>query len=294
VSSAAANSALVGQIFNAVDRQNVGITLDIVPQVTEGDYIRMDVYEEVSSVVGGTQNSTLGPTTTIRAASTTVMVQDHRTTVIGGLLSDTTSLQAQGIPFFSSVPVLGNLFSNTSRTGDKTNLLVFLTPHVIRTRQDLRSLSLDEREKFLKSLGKKELHDMPMSQVRELYKPSFSIAVPPSAELGNEPSEQAPAAAGPAPSGEIAPPPPPTPLNTEEINPSSKSDESSSGVASGLPANASVRAADASPGAPAPVTAPSAEGKSSSGSSASAVAATESASPASLPDPPGVIKKEER
>src|SRR5260370_26475623 len=90
VGSASANAGLPGQIFNSVDRQNVGITLDIVPQVSEGDYVKLDLYEEVSNVVNGTQSSQtnpLGPTTTIRSASTTVLVQNHRTAVIGGLLA---------------------------------------------------------------------------------------------------------------------------------------------------------------------------------------------------------------
>ena len=87
VGSSSANSALSGQIFNSVDRQNVGITLDIIPQVSQGEYVKLDMYEEVSNVVNGTQNNSLGPTTTIRSASTTVLVQNHRTAVIGGLLS---------------------------------------------------------------------------------------------------------------------------------------------------------------------------------------------------------------
>src|SRR6185437_8746936 len=134
VSSASATSALSGQIFNSVDRQNVGITLDIIPQVSEGDYVRLDVYEEVSNVVGGTTNPVTnpnGPTTTIRSASTTVMVQDHRTAVIGGLLSNESDIQRQGIPFISDIPVIGNLFSDNASDKQKLNLLVFLTPHVV-------------------------------------------------------------------------------------------------------------------------------------------------------------------
>src|SRR5215468_9292234 len=57
VGSAAANAGLPGQIFNSVDRQNVGITLDMVPQVSEGDYVKLDLYEEVSNVLNGTQNN---------------------------------------------------------------------------------------------------------------------------------------------------------------------------------------------------------------------------------------------
>ncbi len=179
VGSAAANSGLPGQIFNSVDRQNVGITLDIVPQVSEGDYVKLDLYEEVSNVVAGTQNNTLGPTTTIRSASTEVFVQDHRTAVIGGLISADDENSNQGVPFISNVPVLGNLFSDLSQSHQKQNLLVFLTPHVIRSRNELRALALDERQKFINSLGRREMREMPASQIHELYKPSFSIAVPP-------------------------------------------------------------------------------------------------------------------
>ena len=112
VGSSAANAGLPGQIFNSVDRQNVGITLDIVPQVSEGDYVKLDLYEEVSNVVNGTQNNTLGPTTTIRSASTTVSIQNHRTAVIGGLLASQDQVTNEGIPFISSIPVIGILLSD--------------------------------------------------------------------------------------------------------------------------------------------------------------------------------------
>ena len=221
VGSASANAGLPGQIFNSVDRQNVGITLDIVPQVSEGDYVKLDMYEEVSNVVASTANNPLGPTTTIRSASTSVMVQNHRTAVIGGLLSSQDSASNQGIPYISDIPVIGNLFSFKSTDRQKDNLIVFLTPHVIRDRGQLRDLALDERHQFINSIGRKEVHDMPASQIHELYKPSFSIAVPPSADLGtpSAPPGVPPAADVPAPgsSGSSSD----TPFNTEEIGPSS-------------------------------------------------------------------------
>ena len=233
VGSASATSALSGQIFNSVDRQNVGVTLDIIPQVSEGDYVRLDVYEEVSNVVSGTTNQTtnpLGPTTTIRSASTTVMVQDHRTAVIGGLLSNESDTSRSAIPFISDIPVLGNLFSDNGSSKTKDNLMVFLTPHVIRTREDLRALALDERKKFTESLGRRELHQMPMEQYKQIYQPTFSIPVSPAQDLKSRGATMAPPASGGgfggggfgspsmmAPSSSSA-----TPLNTEEIGPSSK------------------------------------------------------------------------
>ena len=226
VGSASANAGLPGQIFNSVDRQNVGITLDIVPQVSEGDYVKLDLYEEVSNVVNGTQNATLGPTTTIRSASTTVLIQNHRTAVIGGLLASQDQANNQGVPFISSIPVLGNLFSDKSSDKQKDNLIVFLTPHIVRNKSELRELALDERQRFVNSLGRKEIHEMPASQIREIYKPSFSIPVSPAADL-NAPYNGPAAPPGPenpgaayetGPSGGSSAD---TPFNTTEIGPTS-------------------------------------------------------------------------
>ena len=223
VGSAAANAGLPGQIFNSVERQNVGITLDIVPQVSEGDYVKLDLYEEVSNVVNGTQNATLGPTTTIRSASTTVLIQNHRTAVIGGLLASQDQITNQGVPFVSSIPVIGNLFSDKSSDKQKDNLIVFLTPHIVRNKSELRELALDERQQFVNSLGRKEIHDMPASQIRQVYKPSFSIPVSPAADLNapysgpsSPPGPENPGATESIPSngGE-------TPFNTTEIGPTS-------------------------------------------------------------------------
>ena len=224
VGSASANAGLPGQIFNSVERQNVGITLDIVPQVSEGDYVKLDLYEEVSNVVNGTANATLGPTTTIRSASTTVLIQNHRTAVIGGLLASQDSIDNQGVPFVSDIPVIGNLFSSKSSDKQKDNLIVFLTPHIVRNKSELRDLALDERQQFVNSLGRKELHDMPASQIRQIYKPSFSIPVSPAADLsapyggpGVSPGPENPNAYESAPSGGNVD----TPFNTTEIGPTS-------------------------------------------------------------------------
>ena len=210
VGSAASNAGLPGQIFNSVQRQNVGITLDIVPQVSDGGYVRLDLYEEVSNVVGSTANNTNGPTTTIRSASTTALIQDHRTAVIGGLMSNNDNIQRQGVPWISDIPVIGNMFSSTSTDKMKDNLLVFLTPHVVRNKTDLRALALDQRARFVNSLGSREMRDMPSSSIRSLYDPSFSVSVPPAADLNMQNNSAA------VPGG-VSEGDKPTPFNSEEI-----------------------------------------------------------------------------
>jgi general secretion pathway protein D len=212
VGSAASNAGLPGQIFNSVNRQNVGITLDIVPQVSDGGYVRLDLYEEVSNVVAATANNVNGPTTTIRSASTTVLIQDHRTAVIGGLMSNDDSISTQGVPWISDIPVLGNIFSNRSSDKMKDNLLVFLTPHVVRNKTDLRALALDQRARFVNTLGPREMHDMPSTSIKSMYDPTFSVAVPPAADL-NLQNNNAPGRGYGVPSEGDKP----TPFNTEEI-----------------------------------------------------------------------------
>jgi len=240
VGSSSANAGLPGQIFNSIERQNVGITLDIVPQVSDGDYVHLDLYEEVSNVVASTANNANGPTTTIRSASTTVLVQNHRTAVIGGLMSNNEDYTRQGIPWISDIPVLGNFFSDTSSDKMKDNLLVFLTPHVVRNKTDLRSLALDQRARFVNSLGTREMRDMPASSIRSMYDPSFSVSVPPAADLNmqnNIPAAETPP--GATPEGDK-----PTPFNTEEI-PAPSSSSGSPGLTPPAPV-ASTRPGDAS------------------------------------------------
>ncbi len=240
VGSASANAGLPGQIFNSVERQNVGITLDIVPQVSEGDYVKLDLYEEVSNVVNGTANNTLGPTTTIRSASTSVLIQNHRTAVVGGLLASQDSIDNQGVPFISDIPVLGNLFSSKSSDKQKDNLIVFLTPHIIRNKSELRELALDERQQFVNSLGRKEIHDMPASQIRQIYKPSFSIPVSPESDLSapytapGAPPAQYPGAVESVPSNSSE-----TPFNTTEIGPTSMNSTTPTSIT--VPATATAR-----------------------------------------------------
>jgi general secretion pathway protein D len=299
VGSAAANAGLPGQIFNSVDRQNVGITLDIIPQVSEGDYVRLDVYEEVSNVVNTPQSlgNPLGPTTTIRSASTTVMVQDHRTAVIGGLLSDQNNIQRTGVPFFSDIPVIGNLFSDNSSDKQKLNLLVFLTPHVVRSRADLRSLALDERQRFVDALGRREMHQMPVQQYRQLNQPTFSVPVSPAQDLQSRGAMMAPAPSSAAGFGSsMVVPPPPTAPNTEVIGPSSKNTikgATGSPFAAAAPSSAAPRATSASSAATAlPPTAATAMPAAASPSpyGASASPPTASSSGFGSPSPLGSAK----
>ena len=154
VASIATSSSNLSNLFNTIERQDVGITLRMTPQIIADDYVRLTLFEEVSDidvaaseVVGDPR--LVGPTTTVRSASTVVAARNGQTIVIGGLISDTVRSNESGVPFLSDVPVLGNLFRRTDDRRVKTNLLAFLTPHVIASDSQMAARSDAQREKIL-------------------------------------------------------------------------------------------------------------------------------------------------
>ena len=118
---------------------------------------------------------------------------------------------------------------------------MFLTPHVVRNKTDLRALALDQRARFVNSLGPREMRDMPSSSIRSMYDPTFSVAVPPAADLNIQNNHASQSRPGRAPEGDK-----PTPFNTEEI----PAPTSSLSVPSSAPAAVSVSPAAPSAAAP--------------------------------------------
>jgi general secretion pathway protein D len=151
VASRATSSSNLSNLFTTIERRDVGITLRLTPRITADDFVHLTLFEEVSDIdpipnpAIGDPNQ-VGPTTTIRSASTVVGARDRQTVVIGGLLADTVRVDERGVPFLKDVPVLGNLFRRDDTRREKTNLLVFLTPHVISTDRQMADNSLRERE----------------------------------------------------------------------------------------------------------------------------------------------------
>jgi general secretion pathway protein D len=150
IASTSTSETNLGNVFNTIERRDVGITLRITPQISEGGMVRLNLFEEVSAlVVSALINANqLGPVTTIRSATTSVVVRDRQTVVIGGLISDSTDNTESSVPFISDIPVLGNFFRSTRGHREKINLLIFLTPHIIRTATEHRDKSLEERDKL--------------------------------------------------------------------------------------------------------------------------------------------------
>ncbi len=141
--------------------KDVGLTLRFTPQINDDDFVKLKVYQETSSVISSTTASQLAPTTTKRTARTTVVVKDGATVVIGGLIQDNKDLNQSQVPCLGDIPLLGALFKNQNNSMGKTNLMIFLTPHVVRDQLKLEKLSRDSRAKadaFAKS--KKDVDSM--------------------------------------------------------------------------------------------------------------------------------------
>ncbi len=129
--------------FTTVERKDVGLTLRVRPQVGEGNTVRMTVFQENSSVDQASKSSTTGLTTNKSSIETTVVVDDGQILVLGGLLKDGYSDGDSKVPLLGDIPILGNLFRSRSRSREKTNLMVFLRPVVMRTQDEANALTLD-------------------------------------------------------------------------------------------------------------------------------------------------------
>jgi len=139
--------------LNSIERKDVGITLRLTPQITEGDYVKIDLYQEISSVKNDSETIliNIGPTTTKRSTKTSIVVKDTQTVVIGGLMEEKEIVSINKIPILGDIPVLGWLFKNQSRNKTKTNLLVFLTPHIVKEAEQLMKLTDDKKTEFAKT-----------------------------------------------------------------------------------------------------------------------------------------------
>jgi general secretion pathway protein D len=127
--------------FQTIERKDVGLTLRVRPQISEGGTVRLQIYQEVSSVVDTILPSPAGVTTNKRAVESTVLVDDGQIIVIGGLIQDSVKETVEKVPFLGDIPLLGALFTYSTRARSKTNLMVFLRPTVLRDAQRAESLT---------------------------------------------------------------------------------------------------------------------------------------------------------
>ncbi|MFT4978656.1 MAG: type II secretory pathway component GspD/PulD (secretin) [Myxococcota bacterium] len=144
-----------GQPVISYQREDVAITLQVTPQINESNYVTLEVFQEVQEVEedsSGLDVSSAGFITSKRSAETTVVVRDNQTIVIGGLMGSTDTEVQTKVPILGDLPLLGKLFRGTRTQTRKTNLLIFLTPHVIDEPADLEEVyrvKVAQRQEFL-------------------------------------------------------------------------------------------------------------------------------------------------
>ncbi|QXI25910.1 type II secretion system secretin GspD [Pseudomonas vanderleydeniana] len=165
--------------FQTIQREEVGLKLNVRPQISEGGTVKLDVYQEVSSVDDRATVTAAGTVTKKRAIDTSILLDDGQIMVMGGLLQDGYTQSNDGVPFLSSIPGIGALFRHERRDSNKTNLMVFLRPYIIRDGAAGRAITLN-RYDFIRraqgSLVPERSWMMPDMQAPQL--PAASEAIP--------------------------------------------------------------------------------------------------------------------
>jgi general secretion pathway protein D len=176
--------------FQTIERRDVGLTLRIKPQISEGGSVRLQIYQEVSSVQD--QTNPAGIITNKRSLESSVLVDDGQIIVIGGLVQDSTANGMEKVPLLGDIPLLGALFRYETRRQTKTNLMVFLRPLVMREKSTYGPVT---SERYRQMIEEQEKARIPPSVVL------------PDIETPRLPPEEVPAQSSPAqaPPGQTPP-----------------------------------------------------------------------------------------
>ncbi|WP_042288701.1 type II secretion system secretin GspD [Paraburkholderia mimosarum] len=137
-------SGTTSTAFNTFDRVDVGLTLHIKPQITDGGILKLQLYTEDSAIVNGTTNSVTnpaGPEFTKRSIQSTVLADNGEIIVLGGLMQDNYQTSNSKVPLLGDIPWIGQLFRSENKTRAKTNLMVFLRPVIINDRDTAQAVT---------------------------------------------------------------------------------------------------------------------------------------------------------
>jgi type II secretion system protein D len=143
---------------NTIQYQDIGIILTVKPQVNDSGLISLDLSQEVSSegppaVIGGTAYTSINKT----EATTNLVARDGETIVIGGLIREDVTKSKDGIPFLSKIPIIGNLFGSTVDHTQRTELIILLTPHVVRNMREAGGVTTDYLDRYKQGTRDKEI-----------------------------------------------------------------------------------------------------------------------------------------
>ncbi|HEY8072041.1 MAG TPA: type II secretion system secretin GspD [Methylocystis sp.] len=162
--------APLGNTFNSVSYLNTGVILAITPHISESGRLMLDIDQEVSNTVPGTALGGNNPTIQQRKVKTQVAVADGESLMLGGLIQDSRSRNANQIPVAGDFPIVGNLFKDKDDTIDKKELIIMITPHVVRSLSEAREIAEEYKRKMLNVASKAVArpHDIEQSTRRTL------------------------------------------------------------------------------------------------------------------------------
>lgn len=134
----------------SVERKDVALTLRFTPQITEGNLVRLKIYQEITDIAKSSADvgdvSQVGPSFTKRLLQNTVVAEDGKTVVLGGLIGNNSQEVITKVPLLGDIPLIGWLFKRKTTVEKKTNLLIFITPHIIRNSEDLSAITRDSHD----------------------------------------------------------------------------------------------------------------------------------------------------
>lgn len=189
--------------FQTIERKDVGLTLRLKPQISEGEGIKLQIFQEVSSVARATEGAQ-DLVTNKRSLETTVLVDNDHTVVLGGLIDDNVQENIQAVPLLSSIPILGELFKYRERRKKKTNLMIFLRPVIVRDVKDSQGFT-GERYEYIRSEQRRSRMDWAVPLPR-YPSPILPPLVQPPPKAPPETAPQSPASPEPAPDVQATPP----------------------------------------------------------------------------------------
>jgi general secretion pathway protein D len=150
--TAGAAGGLAGSIGQNIQREKLNLSLNVTPHISSNDSVRLEIEQETKDIGG--KDAELGPTWTERKLKTQVVVHDQQSVVIGGLIQEKDIYNTTKVPLLGDIPILGYLFKYSTKSKRKTNLLILLTPYIIKDQLDLQSIrerKVREREEFVRS-----------------------------------------------------------------------------------------------------------------------------------------------
>jgi len=173
-----AQEAISPTLYNTIDRQKVGVVLEVAPHIIAEDYIKLELRVEVSDTIPsdvGIDPNISGPTFSVSEIADTVVIRDGYMGIIGGLMSQAEDMSRNQVPILGDIPILGFFFRRTIQSKEKRNLVVIITPHIVKSGEDLEELTARYRKNY--DLQKLEMYE-DLNFWRKVFKKETTAKVP--------------------------------------------------------------------------------------------------------------------